>query len=141
MKQSGASVDGDARGGSGGESKAAIMRKALHDKGWAEKQAAGFTKWLNFTLVDADQLRHGNGAGSDDEGDEEFLGEPGGVSSSPLKAMVAMVRREDARVLLLMAVLLSVMVLLISVSVLFLVLLLLLLFFFLLGGRWGGGCG
>ena len=65
------------------------MRKALHDKGWAEKQAAGFTKWLNFTLVDAEQLRHG--ASDDEEDDEEFLGEAGGVSSSPLKAMVAMV--------------------------------------------------
>ncbi|CAN0114219.1 unnamed protein product, partial [Laminaria digitata] len=43
------------------------MRKALHDKGWAEKQAAGFTKWLNFTLVGAEQLRHGGGDEDDDE--------------------------------------------------------------------------
>ena len=72
------------------------MRKALHDKGWAEKQAAGFTKWLNFTMVDAEQLRHGGG---DAEDDEQFSGEAGGVSSSPLKAMVAMVGFREQGVL------------------------------------------
>ena len=32
--------------------------KAPHDKSWAEKQAAGFDKWINFTLVGAEELRH-----------------------------------------------------------------------------------
>lgn len=71
------------------------MRKALSDKGWAEKQAAGFANWLNFTLVGADQARHGNKGGDDDsverDGDGAFAIKAAGVSSSPLKAMVAMV--------------------------------------------------
>ncbi|CAN0209441.1 unnamed protein product, partial [Scytosiphon promiscuus] len=49
---------GKSENGSGGEeasvggssSKAALLRKSLSDKGWAEKQTAGFTNWLNFTL-------------------------------------------------------------------------------------------
>lgn len=71
-----------------------MLRKSLNDKGWAEKQTAGFTNWLNFTLVGAEQLRHGAG----DDGEEEDGGltaEIGGVSSSPLKAMVAMVRNDE----------------------------------------------
>lgn len=70
-----------------------MLRKSLNDKGWAEKQTAGFTNWLNFTLVGAEQLRHGAG----DDGEEEDGGltaEIGGVSSSPLKTMVAMVRND-----------------------------------------------
>lgn len=72
------------------------MRKALHDKGWAEKQAAGFTKWLNYTLVGAEQLRRADGdANEGDDGVDGVVGEGargvGAVSSSPLKAMVAMV--------------------------------------------------
>ncbi|CAN0285312.1 unnamed protein product, partial [Ectocarpus sp. 13 AM-2016] len=75
--------------GTGGGSRATLLRKSLSDKGWAEKQTAGFTNWLNFTLVGAEQLRHG----ASDDGEEEAGGltaEIGGVSSSPLKAMVAM---------------------------------------------------
>lgn len=83
-------------GGGDGESKAALMRKGLHDKGWAEKQVAGFTNWLNYTLVGAEQLRRGDGdANEGDDGVDGVVGEGargvGAVSSSPLKAMVAMV--------------------------------------------------
>lgn len=93
-KQPDACAPGGAGGGADGESKAALMRKALHDKGWAEKQAAGFTTWLNFNLVGAEQMRHGGDAdgGGDDGEMEGFAREAGGVSSSPLKAMFAMVR-------------------------------------------------
>lgn len=86
----GAGADGSGGGGRGGGSKAALLRKSLNDKGWAEKQTEGFTNWLNFTLVGADQLRHGGDGG--EEGEEEGrLAAEAGVSSSPLKAMVAMV--------------------------------------------------
>lgn len=73
------------------------MRKVLDDKGWAEKQAAGFTNWLNFTLVGAEQPRQGEDNDGKDDGDGnqdgEFAGEDGGALSGPLKAMVAMVSR------------------------------------------------
>ena len=58
----------------------------------------GFEEWLNFTLVGAEELRHG--AVRDDEGMEkraDSVGEEKGPSSeqsTPLKAMVAMVRAE-----------------------------------------------
>ena len=69
-----------------------------NEKTWAEKQAVGFEEWLNFTLVGAEELRHG--AGRDDEGMEkraDSVGEEKGPSSeqsTPLKAMVAVVRAE-----------------------------------------------
>lgn len=87
----GTGEDGSSGGGGGGSSKAALLRKSLSDKGWAEKQTAGFTNWLNFTLVGADQLRHGGDGGGGVEEDGGLTAEMGGVSSSPLKAMVAMV--------------------------------------------------
>lgn len=85
----GVGEDGSVVGGGG--SKAALLRKSLNDKGWAEKQTAGFTNWLNFTLVGAEQPGLGGGdEGQEDDG-EGFTAEMRGVSSSPLKAMVAMV--------------------------------------------------
>lgn len=89
--ENGSGADEGSINGSGSSSKAALLRKSLSDKGWAEKQTAGFTNWLNFTLVGAEQLRHGSGGGGDDDGEEGVPAEMGGVSSSPLKAMVAMV--------------------------------------------------
>ena len=74
--------------------------KAAHDnkKSWAERQAVGFEEWLNFTLVGAEELRHS--AGRDDEDMEkradsvrEERGPSSGLST-PLKAMVAVVRAE-----------------------------------------------
>lgn len=76
----------------GGESKSALMHKSLTDKRWAEKQAAGFTTWLNFTMGSAEKPLKGRG--SADSGEDDDVGGGGGgggVSSSPLKAMVVMV--------------------------------------------------
>ena len=60
-----------------------------NEKSWTGKQAAGFKEWLNFTLVGAEELRHG--AGRDDELMEKG---PSSELSTPLKAMVAVVRAE-----------------------------------------------
>ena len=60
-----------------------------NEKSWAGKQAAGFKEWLNFTLVGAEELPHG--AGRDDELMEK---RPSSELSTPLKAMVAVVRAE-----------------------------------------------
>lgn len=86
----------DTAAADGGESKSALIRKSLSDKGWAEKQAAGFTTWLNFTLGGAEKpLKEGgdgdNGENDDVGGDGGAGAGGGGISSSPLKAMVAMV--------------------------------------------------
>lgn len=71
------------------------MRKCLTDKGWAEKQATGFTTWLNFTLGGAEKPVDEAGDGDDGDNDHGIVGcgngSSAGVSSSPLKAMVAMV--------------------------------------------------
>lgn len=88
QSESATGAGGEESGGGSG-SKAALLRKSLNDKGWAEKQTAGFTNWLNFTLVGADQLRYGGDGGEQEE--EGLTAEMGGASSSPLKAMVAMV--------------------------------------------------
>lgn len=98
LLQSGTNGDTGGAEGAGG-SKGALLRKALNDKGWAEKQTMGFTTWLNFTMGDAAENRTGSGGdGVDREEDDardrsgEDDGTSRGISSSPLKAMVAMVR-------------------------------------------------
>lgn len=95
-RQQSEDAEEDGSGGVGGGSKAALLRKSLNDKGWAEKQTAGFTNWLNFTLVGAEQPR--GGGDREDEQDQGLAAEMGGVSSTPLKAMVVMVSwREESR--------------------------------------------
>jgi hypothetical protein len=49
----GSSVNTSSSNGNGGSSsaKTALLRKSLHDKRWAEKQAESFTAWLNFALL------------------------------------------------------------------------------------------
>jgi hypothetical protein len=47
----GSSVNTSGSGASGSSAKTALLRKSLHDKRWAEKQAESFTAWLNFALL------------------------------------------------------------------------------------------
>lgn len=89
--------------GNAEESKKALMCKSLTDKGWAEKQAAGFTNWLNFTLGGAEKPREGAGSDNGDQDIGEDLGDvgvgegaaDGAGGGSPLKTMMAMVRAID----------------------------------------------
>ena len=66
------------------------------DKSWTKHQVAGFQRWLNFTLVGAEEHGHGVDDGAcnvDADGNVDGnTKRQGGGSSSPLKDMIVVVR-------------------------------------------------
>ncbi|CAM9214746.1 unnamed protein product, partial [Phaeothamnion confervicola] len=92
-----------------GTAKAALLRKRLHDKDWAAKQAAAFTEWLNHTLLPAsldptaDNSAGGEvytgGGGSSGAGTGALSSVEGGGrgAATPLKEVYAMRRAARLR--------------------------------------------